>query len=644
MMQWIHDRLRGWGAFILIAPLALTFAVWGVQGIVSFSSKSETALTVNGREVDSERLKRVYQEQLAQIHRMYKDEVPPEIKQRVQDSIVQEFVAETLIDMRTEKERYVVSDGDVIRGVRAVPAFQVGGQFSRDAYEGLLRQNNYTPARFEAEERRNLRDQQLEQDLRISSFALPAEFAAAASLRRETREVAYAIVPAAKYVAMLHPDESVLKAYYDAHAAQYMTPDTVQLAYVSLKLTDVAAEVAVTPAALATYYASVKDRYVAPEKRRARHLLIQSGTDDAAAKAKAQALYQEALQPGADFASLAQKNSQDAGSAAQGGELGWAEKSYFVAPFADTLFAMKAGETSQPVHTQFGWHIIQLEEIKTGEAKSLDQVHTELEADYRRVEAEKLFGERQERLDTLVFENGGSLEPAARALKLTVRTIPDFTREHGGGELRDVVKVIDAAFKTDVLAGQNSRALELRPGEVVALRVSEHRPPVQKSFAEARAEVLKAVQGELATAAATSAAEAAAQALNGGAAFKEAVKPLGATTGADPTKPAAPELVRLEPGRSVARHDPNVPPELLAAVFAAAKPADGKATVGTARLASGAAAVYAVREVKPGVAGATAPAGESREQAERFATEEMASYVATLRKSAELHYSPQIFE
>jgi peptidyl-prolyl cis-trans isomerase D len=646
IMQWIHDRLRGWGAFILLAPLAFSFAVWGVQGIVSFNSQRESALTVNGREVDVERVKRVYQEQLAQVRRIYRDEAPAEIKKRLQDSIVEEFVSETLLDQRAEDERYVVSDAEVIRAVREVPAFQVSGQFNREAYEGLLRQNNYTPERFEAEERRNLRDQQIEQDLRVSALALPKEIAAAAALRGEQRTTAYAILPVAKFLPAVHPDEAALKAYFEAHAADYTSRDTVELSYLSLNLADVAKDVAVTDAGLKSFYDTVKERYVEPEKRRARHILIQSGSDEAAAKAKAELLYQEAVKPGADFASIAEKNSQDAGSASQGGDLGWAEKSFFVGPFADALFKMKPGEISAPVHTQFGWHVIKLEEVKAGASKSLEQVRPALEADYRKAEADKLFGERQERLDQLVFENGGSLEPAARGLKLVVHTIPDFTREQGGGELGANPRVVDAAFKADVLGGQNSRAIELQPGEVIALRVANHRPPAPRSFTDARAEVDKAARAQLAAAAAAKAGETLAAAVHAGQALKDAVHPLGATVGTDADK-AAGDLIRLEPGRDLARREAKVSPELMRAVFAAAKPAEGHLSVGTVTLLGGDTAVYAVSAVKPGTVTAPkggAPNDTARELAHAWANAEISSYVATLRKSAELHFNPQIFE
>ena len=256
--------------------------------------------------------------------------MPPEIRSRLQQEVVDQFVNTALITQQVKAQGYVVSDRDVVEAIQRYPGFQVDGKFNRDAYYSLLRARGYSPEKFEAEERLRLRGEMLQGGLMVSTFATAKETARSTALRGETRELSYAVLPAAKFLPPAPPDARALDAYYQAHLADYKTPETVTLSYVELKVADGAAAVTVDEASLRAYYDGVKERYTEPEKRRAEHVLIQSGTDDAAARKQAEAVLAEALKPGADFEALAKKFSQDAGSAAQGGDLGWAEKSFFV--------------------------------------------------------------------------------------------------------------------------------------------------------------------------------------------------------------------------------------------------------------------------------------------------------------------------
>jgi peptidyl-prolyl cis-trans isomerase D len=642
MLQYIHDKLSGKLAYILLGALALVFSVWGVQGIVSFSAKREAGMRVNGQDIDSERVRRAYQEQIAQISRAFKGDLPAPIKARAQQVVTDQFVAVALLDQHSQKLGYTVSDADVVRAIQGEQAFQVDGKFNRDSYVGQLRMQGYTPAMFEAEERKDLRDRQIEAGLRLSAFATEAEVKRLAALENETRTIAYAAIPAAKFLPTVHADAAAIQAYYDAHKSDYMTPDTVTLSYLALRLEDLAAQVAVTDADLQAYFEQVKDRYMEPEKRHARHILIQ-GSDDAA-RAKAESVYKEASAPGADFAELAKKYSGDAGSAAQGGDLGWAEKGFFVPSFADALFAMQPGEIKGPVKSQFGWHIIKLEGIQAGKAKSFDEVKPQLEAEFRRNEAEKRFGDQQEKLDQLVFENSGSLQPAASALGLKIGQIADFTRTGGGAPFGADAKLIESAFSSDVLAGQNSRALELKPGLVVAIRASNRRQPALRPLSEVRAQVESAVNEELAAKAASDAGQALSAALAAGKSWNEALKPLGVTHAPDTEKEKAPpNVVVYQPAITMTRTQQGAPRAVTTSAFQAAHPQGGKPSIGSVALLKGDVAVYTVDAVQPGVMDKDA-VSQAQRVAQAAAIGEITSYVETLKNAASIHTSPQLFE
>jgi peptidyl-prolyl cis-trans isomerase D len=638
MLQWINDRMKviGW---IFILPLALVFAVWGVHGLVDFTTSQDRGLRVNGEDVDLQRLRQVYQEQVARAHQAYGDEVPAEVDSEIRTGIVDAFVAQSLLAQKVEERGYTVSDAAVVEAIHQLPTFQVNGQFNKDSYYALLRAQGLSPAGFEAQQREEMRARQLESGLALSAFLTPKELERIAALRGESRELSYAVVPVERFLGTVKVDDAAVQAYYDGHKSEFVTPETVTLSYVRLKLDDVAKEVPADDATLRGYFDTVKDRYVEAEKRRARHILIPAGTDEAAAQKKADEVYAQVTKPGADFAAIAKATSQDAGSAPQGGDLGWAERSFFVGPFADALFAMQPGEISKPVKTQFGWHVIKLEEIQAGAQKNFEDVRPELESEYRKAEAERLFGERQEKLDQLAFENSGSLEPVAKELGLPIQTIPNFTKQAGGGEFVAAPKVVEAAFSGDVLGGQNSRAIELAPGDVLVVRAADHRTPTQQALADVRPQVEAAARRDLAEREAKATAERLAQAVRAGTALDAALKPVSNVVTTD--KPAVPNAVRFQPAKFVQRSEQGIPPELLSGAFKAPRP-EGAPSVGTAKLSLGDYGVYVVSSVKPG-APSTDPL-ERQQIAQSKARTDVFGYVQAMRDRADVHYNPAVFE
>lgn len=642
MLQWINDRMKviGW---IFILPLALVFAVWGVTGIVDFTSTQGRGLTVNGEEVPAEMVRRAYQNQIAELHRVFPDEIPQDVQNELRKSIVDRYVSTELLDQKTQALRYVVTEREIVEATQNFEPFKVGGTYNREAAQAFLRANGMSATEFEAQQRQDLRLRQLAGGLNVSAFATAKEIETAARLRGEQRELAYAVVPVSRYLATAKPDEAAVKAYYDAHPADFMSPETVTLAYVRLRVDDIAAGVAVDEAALRGYYESVLQRFVEPEKRRARHILIQSGADDAAAQKKAQEVLALAQKPGADFAALAKQYSQDAGSAAQGGDLGWAERSFFVGPFADALFAMQPGQISGPVKTQFGWHVILLEEVQAGQQKTFEQVRAELEPEFRRAEAERVFNERQEKLDEVAFENSGSLEPVASALGLEVQTIPGFTKQQGGGELGANPAVLKAAFSPDVLGGQNSRGVELAPGDVIVVRATDHKVPAKLPLEAVRDRAFVGAQREIAAREAKAAGERLVQQLQAGTDWQTALKAIGPYVTVTPAAPSTGESVRYQPAQFVGRGEAGVAPEILGSAFRGAV-TPGKPLVGTVTVGAGDVGVYAVSAVRPGQLAPGERMAQSRELASAKGQTDLVGYLRVLRDNAEVNYNPAIFE
>jgi hypothetical protein len=200
---------------------------------------------------------------------------------------------------------------------------------------------------------------QLQDGIAFSAFVTPQELERARALQEEQREVAWFVIPASRYAAQNAPDEAAVSAYYEQNKSSYVTPETLTMKYVELQVSDLLSQVTVTDAELQEHYESIKDRFIEQEKRRGRHILLQVSNDseDAAARKRAEEVLAK-VNAGGDFAKLAREYSQDAGSAAEGGDLGWAERSFFVGPFADALFAMVAVRgpcARSSVTTSSGW-------------------------------------------------------------------------------------------------------------------------------------------------------------------------------------------------------------------------------------------------------------------------------------------------
>lgn len=444
-------------------------------------------------------------------------------------------------------------------------------------------------------------------------------------------------MPAAAYAAQVQAAPAEITAYYDKNKSQFMSQEKVALQYLRLDLADIAAGVQVTEEALKKYYdETAAERNAVPERRKAAHILIDSGSDDAAASRKAEAVLARA-RAGEDFAKLAQEFSDDPGSRTAGGDLGWASKEAYVQPFSAALFAMSKGEIRGPVKTQFGYHIIRLEDIEEPHVRGFDEVRAELEPEFRREQAQALFYEKSQQLADESFASLSELDSVGKKLGMTVQTVEDFTRQ-GGGALGSDRKVIEAVFSNEVLQErQNSQPVPIGEDSVVVLRVTDHKPSTQLPLALVHEQIATRLREDKARAAATETATALAKRVNAG----EPLATAAASVGSTPT--AAQSVSRRGPTAEGAA--PMVP-ELLQAIFQAPRPAGaGKVSAGVVTLASGDPAVFVVSTASPGTPAAFG--GNLAEQAQNLASQNAAiefdAYVAELRRTAKIKRNEKMF-
>jgi peptidyl-prolyl cis-trans isomerase D len=631
MLQQIRDKITGWFAAVFLGAIAVVFIFWGIQ---FESSSSVAAAKVNGESISAEQVRSAWQERQGELQQAMRDELPPALVKEEQAKLLNDTVRREVLLQHVDKMGYRVSDQAMVSQLEQIPALQVDGRFSRDRYAALLRAQGTSEAEFEVEFRRDLEVGQLQNGVGISAFATPGEVRRRIELEGETRDVDYVTVPAAKFAGQAVVNPADVAASYEKNKSSYMTPETVSLQYLQLKLADVASGVPVTEEGLRQYYEQVApERFQDPERRRARHILIESGGDDAAAKKKADDVYAQA-KAGGDFAALAAQYSDDPGSKGQGGELGWSTRESFVKPFADALFAMQAGEVRGPVKTQFGYHVIQLEEVQAPHQRSLDEVRAELEAEYRNEQAQSLFYEKSQQLADESFASLSELDSVAQKLGLQVQTVEAYTRK-GGGPFGADRKVIEAVFSGDVLQQrQNSPAINFGDDSAIVLRVTDYKPSAQRTLDEMRPEIETSLRDQAVRQAALAAASADAARVNDGVAFADVAGALGQ----QPTG-----VVTLT------RATDTVPASLLKAAYDVPRPAPGKVTSGTAVLPNGDIALFVVTDVKSGTLPTTPDAvGLVTQQAQRVASQsagaEFSAYVAELVRTAKIRLNDKVFE
>ncbi len=377
-------------------------------------------------------------------------------------------------------------------------------------------------------------------------------------------------------------------------------------------------------------YDKNKNTYIIPEKRHARHILIPASKDDAADKKLADDVYAQA-KAGKDFAQLAKQYSKDPGSAQNGGDLGWADKSTFVGPFADALYGMNVGEIRGPVKTQYGYHIIRLEEIQAGKTKTFDEARTELEAEVRKDHATDHFGEIQEQLQTRLEQPAADLNELTKEFKLQAGDVPQFLRGVGGAPLGAAPQLQELVFGDAALAaGRLGGPVLLGDDRLVIVKVAEHHKSEPKPIAEVHDSIVALLRKQNGTEGALKAADAAKAKLDSGTSFDDVAKELGVTS---------------EPARFVGRGDPVIPAQIRELVFGVPKPTD-KPVYRTVKLESGGAAVVAVTKLRAdsGDANKELQVSRAKQDAERHGMGDAVAYVEEVRRTSDVRKNPKTFE
>ncbi len=506
MLQNIRDNSQGWIAKTIIGVIIVLMALTGFDAIMNATSNKQDAAEVNGESVSLNELNRAMDMQRRQLAQQLGEQFDASLldEKLLREGALKALIDRTLLLQGVRDAGFGFSQQALDQLILLTPEFQVDGKFSPDRFDQVIRQMGYDRLQFRQLLEEEMLIGQLRAGLAGSGFVTDQEVRAFAALERQTRDFATLAIKAHPEQVEVSADE--VKAYYDEHASEFMTPEQVQVEYVELKKDAFFDQVEVADADVQAAYE--KEIANLGEQRKASHILLEAGgqMSDEQAKAKLEEL-KARIDKGEDFAALAREFSQDPGSAGNGGDLGFAGKGVYDKAFEDALFSLQKGQVSAPVKSEFGWHLIRLDDVQAAEVPSLDSLRPQLVRELKAQQVEQRFVEASKQLEDAAFEAADLVQPA-QELGLEVKQAAPFGREGGEGIAANR-QVVQAAFSPEVLTeGANSSALELDPDTVVVLRVKEHRKSEQQPLEQLADKLGERIRSERAAAAAQTRGEA----------------------------------------------------------------------------------------------------------------------------------------
>jgi peptidyl-prolyl cis-trans isomerase D len=489
-----HTKIMQILLFLLIFP---SFVLFGIDGYNRFLDNGQVVASVDGQKINQAEWDRVHQ---SEVDRMKAS--MPNLDAKFFDSPLAKFaslerlVRDRVLQAASTHLHLQVSDQRLAQTLSQNPAIaqlkKADGTLDVERYKSLLAAQGMSPEMFEAQMRQDLAKQQVLLGVSQSEMTGQVVLESALNAYYEKRSVQIVRFMPSDFMANLKPSQDDLMAFYKSHAQNYQSAEQARIEYLVLSMKEVQKSLTLADADLKTYYEQNFAKASAQEERRASHILLtlnksMSDAEKAQVKAKAQSILEELKKSPNQFAALAQKYSQDPGSAAKGGDLDFFAKGAMVKAFEDAAFAMKKDQISDLVESEFGYHIIKVTDIKAPKVESFESARAEIEKQVRREQAQKKFAEVAESFTNLVYEQADSLEPAASKLKLNIETFDGLNKVPDAkplaAEWMKNPKFLEAVFSSDVIEKKhNTQAIEVAPNTLVAARIKEYKPAKTLDF------------------------------------------------------------------------------------------------------------------------------------------------------------------
>lgn len=493
-----HTKVMQFLLFLLIFP---SFVLFGLEGYNRFKDKGEPVAKVDGKEIMQGEWDAAHKTEVDRLRASM-----PSLDAKVFDTpaaryaTLERLVRERVLAAAAVQGKFTASDQRLAQELEqneTIAALRQGGKLDMERYRQLVGAQGMTPQMFEAQVRADLTVRQVLDGISGTGFAQAAPARRALDAYFEKREVQVARFNTSDYAAKVNPTDAELEAFYKENGALFQAPEQANIEYVVLDLETVKKNITIKDQDLNTYYEQNKERLAGQEERRASHILIEAPksapeAERQKARARATELLAAVRKAPDSFADLAKKNSQDTGSAANGGDLDFFRRGAMTKPFEDAVFAMKKGDISDLVESEFGYHIIKLSDIKTPKPRSFEELRPGIEADLKKQQAQRTFTESADAFSNGVYEQADSLKPVADRLKLDVRTATNVTRKPAAdvqGPLANP-KFLTALFSPDAVEKKrNTEAIETASNQLVSGRITQYTPARTLPFADVKDKV-----------------------------------------------------------------------------------------------------------------------------------------------------------
>ena len=494
-----HTKIMMGLMFLLIIP---SFVLFGIDGYNRMREKGDAVARVGGQDITQGEWDAAHKAEADRLRAQM-----PNLDAKLLDSpearysTLERLVRERVMAQAADQFKLTTSDARLARDLQEDPGIaslrRPDGKLDMERYRQMAASQGMTPEGFEARVRRDLSVRQVEAGLTQTGFTATAVADVALNAFFERREVQVVNFLSADFASRVNPTDAEVEAFYKANGTLFQAPEQASIEYVVLDLESVKKSITINEADLKSYYEQNAARLSGNEERRASHILINAPKDAPAAerqkaKARAQELLAELRKAPDSFADFAKKNSQDPGSAAKGGDLDFFARGAMVKPFEEAAFAMKKGDISELVESDFGYHIIKLADIKAPKQRSFDELRANIEADLKTQQAQRKFAETAEAFTNGVYEQSDSLKPVADKLKLEIKTATKLSRKPAAGVtgLLANAKFLAAIFGPDAIEKKrNTEAIETAPNQLTAGRITQYQAAKTMALADVRANV-----------------------------------------------------------------------------------------------------------------------------------------------------------
>ncbi|MEP7156727.1 MAG: SurA N-terminal domain-containing protein [Betaproteobacteria bacterium] len=492
MLETIRIMTKTWVAKLILALITIPFAMWGIESYIKTSPGQDTVASVGSEKITGAEFNEAVRNQLEQFKRQFGPSIDASIMDNpeLRKSILDQLIDQKLFVKASQATGIKVSDEALRDRIANEATFQDNGKFSPTRYQTYLQASGQTAPMFEQMLRKDMERARFAGSIANTSITAKTSVKGYLLASEQSREIAMINVTPEQFTAQVKVTAEQAKAYYDSHQLEYTIPEQVKAEYVELSNDTLAPFAQVTAAEVKEYYDANASRYVQKEERKASHILINApptATEAAKkeAKAKIDDLMAQLQKNPKAFAELAKKNSQDPGSGAAGGDLGFFSRGVMVKQFDEAAFAAKKGELVGPVLTDFGYHIIMVTDIRPEKGKPVAEATPEIEAELKKQKAARKFGEVAEKFTNAAYEQSASLKAAAEAAGLAVRQGPWISKGQGAQPPFNNPKLNTALFSDEVVKNKrNTEAVETAPNTLVVARMLEHKPSSIRPLAE----------------------------------------------------------------------------------------------------------------------------------------------------------------